>query len=129
LGVDLSLKGNFSLDSDLVYKDFTANMDSYRPTQYYVAALLDRGVKALIYAGKNDFRCSHVGNEVWTRELEWTGHDTFSSQPLTEWFVGDKVAGTKRSANGLTFANIEGAGHMVSILNMISSREKNLIVK
>lgn len=117
LGVDPSLKGNFSLDSDAVYEAFTANMDSYRPTQYYVAALLDRGVKALIYAGKNDFRCSHVGNEAWTRELEWSGHNAFSTQPLVDWFVDGKVAGMKRSTNGLTFANIEGAGHMVSILN------------
>lgn len=93
-------------------------MDSYRPTQYYVAALLERGIKVLIYAGKNDFTCSHVGNEAWTRELEWSGRTSFSAEPLTEWLVGGKVAGMKRSAKGLTFANIDGAGHMVSVLDI-----------
>lgn len=32
---------------------------------------------------------------------------------LREWTIDGKVAGRTRSAKGLTFATIEGAGHMV----------------
>jgi len=46
-------------------------------------------------------------------DLEWTKHDEFSSRPLREWIVDGKAAGMTRSAGGLTFATIEGAGHMV----------------
>ena len=57
-----------------------------------------------------------MGNERWTLDLEWTGHDDFNAQPLKEWKIGDgKVAGKWRSAKGLTFATVHGAGHMVSL--------------
>lgn len=88
-------------------------MDEYRLTYHYVAALLERGVRALIYVGKNDWICNHVGNEAWTRALEWTGHAEFAGAPLHPWNVSGAQAGMARSARGLTFATIEGAGHMV----------------
>ncbi|KAF8972465.1 serine carboxypeptidase [Flammula alnicola] len=113
LGVDPAVTGNFSSCSNDVGAAFLLNMDEFRPTYHYVAALLERGVQALIYVGKNDWICNHVGNEAWTRELEWSGHDQFSGQPLREWIVNGKKAGDTRSASGLTFATIEGAGHMV----------------
>ena len=88
-------------------------MDEYHPTQHYVAALLERGIKVLIYVGKYDWICNHVGNEAWTLALEWSGHDEFSRQALREWKIDGKVVGETRSARGLTFATIHGAGHMV----------------
>ena len=35
-------------------------MDLVFPAQYYTAALLERGVKTLIYAGENDWICNQV---------------------------------------------------------------------
>jgi carboxypeptidase C (cathepsin A) len=46
-------------------------MDEYHPTQFYVASLLDRGIKALIYVGTYDWICNWVGSERWTLALEW----------------------------------------------------------
>lgn len=88
-------------------------MDRYRPTYLYISALLERGVKALIYVGANDWICNHVGNEQWTLALEWSGQQNFSSQPLRDWYVDGKRAGRTRGSGGLTFATIDGAGHMV----------------
>ncbi|KAF9481273.1 alpha/beta-hydrolase [Pholiota conissans] len=106
IGVDPSITANFSSCSSDVGTAVTLAMDEYRPTYHYVAALLERGVQALIYVGKNDWICDHVGNEAWTRELEWSGHDAFAGTPLKEWTVDGKKAGETRSAKG-------GAGHMV----------------
>ncbi len=55
-----------------------------------------------------------VANERMTLGMEWTGQESFRSQPLRDWRVGDHVAGRTRSAGVLTFATISGAGHMVS---------------
>ena len=93
---------------------FLQNLDEYRPTYNYVAALLERGVKALIYVGTYDWICNFVGNEQWTLALEWGGKEDFGKQGLREWIVNGKKAGMTRSAKGLTFATIEGAGHMAS---------------
>lgn len=56
---------------------------------------------------------SQVGNEQMTLELEWTGQSAFASQPLRDWEINGTVAGVTRSAGALTFATINGAGHMV----------------
>lgn len=113
LGVDPSLTANFSSCNMDIILAFKAEMDEFGPTPNYVAALLERGVRTLVYVGKNDWACSHVGNEAWTLQLEWSGHEAFSKQPLRPWNVRSLQAGMTRSAQGLTFATIDGAGHMV----------------
>ena len=54
-----------------------------------------------------------VGNERFTLAMEWSGQSKFVSQELREWKVDGRVAGLTRSAEGLTFATVDGAGHMV----------------
>jgi carboxypeptidase C (cathepsin A) len=46
--------------------------------------------------------------------LDWTGSAAYIAEKDRNWVVGDKVAGITRSANGLTFATVDAAGHMVS---------------
>ncbi|KAK0455790.1 serine carboxypeptidase [Desarmillaria tabescens] len=114
LGVDPHFDGqNFSSVSWEVYNAFTESMDEYRQTQLYVAALLERKVRVLVYVGNYDFICNWVGNNAWTLALDWSGKESFVNEELREWFVGEKTAGLTRSNQGLTFATIEGAGHMV----------------
>ena len=45
--------------------------------------------------------------------LEWTGKPAFNAEDLREWTVDGTRAGRYKSANGLTYVTIEGAGHMV----------------
>lgn len=97
-------------------------MDEWRPAQYHVAALLERGIRVLVYVGKNDFICNHVGNKAWVDELEWTGGNDYASQPMREWLVNGKPAGVTKGAHGLTFAIIDGAGHMVRPLTLLIAR-------
>ena len=55
LGVDPSLSNhNFSSRSDDINAAFFNTMDEFHATQYYVASLLDRGVKVIIYVGTYD---------------------------------------------------------------------------
>lgn len=61
LGVDESVPQNFSLVSWEVNSAFMASMDHVFPNQFYIAALLERGIRALIYTGVNDFACNWVG--------------------------------------------------------------------
>ena len=134
LGVDLSF-GNFTIHNDTVMTAFGAHLDGLFPTQYYLTALLERGVRVLLYAGVNDYLCNwvhsfhvrsashltgyYIGNERMSLALEWTGRQRFASQPLREWSVDGNVAGLARSANGLTFVTVNDAGHMVQFLYSI----------
>ncbi|CAL1712348.1 unnamed protein product [Somion occarium] len=112
LGVD-SLVGNFTPCNMHVVARFGANLDQLFPTQYYIAALLERGVRALVYVGANDLVCSWVGNNRMTLEMDWTGKNIFNAQDLREWRFNGAAVGLTRRAGPLTFATIYGAGHMV----------------
>jgi carboxypeptidase C (cathepsin A) len=92
---------------------FDLSLDLYHRTNLHIAALLERGVRTLIYAGTYDWICNWVGNERWTLNLEWSGRDEFVKQELKEWIVDGKKAGLVRSSNGFTFATVDAAGHMV----------------
>jgi hypothetical protein len=62
LNVDSSA-GNFTSCSDKVATAFNQNLDMYHQTQFYVAELLERGIKVLIYVGTYDWICN------WVRRL------------------------------------------------------------
>ncbi|PFH46823.1 hypothetical protein AMATHDRAFT_7364 [Amanita thiersii Skay4041] len=114
LGVDSSFSGkNFSSCNWNVNQAFKNALDEHHETQHYISALLERGVKVLIYAGTYDWICNWVGNERWTLDLEWNGQEEFVRQELRVWVVDGKRAGRVRNAGPFTFVTIEGAGHMV----------------
>ncbi|KAL0572049.1 hypothetical protein V5O48_009907 [Marasmius crinis-equi] len=92
---------------------FAASQDGLHVSTEYVAALLERGVRALIYVGTYDWICNWIGNERWTLDLEWSGGESFREENLREWVVDGKVAGKTRSFSGFTFATVDAAGHMV----------------
>jgi len=107
---------NFSACSNPVGRAFGAYMDKFiTPTQHYVAELLERGVRMLIYAGTYDWQCNWVANKLWIEKLDWSGRDAFVGQQNEwgTWSVGGKAVGITKSAGPLTFATIVGAGHMV----------------
>ncbi|KAJ7612594.1 serine carboxypeptidase [Roridomyces roridus] len=119
LGVDPAVPANFSSCSPIVGAAFNAHLDGLRPTEDYLGALLERGVRVLIYVGTYDWICNWVGNERWTLALEWSGREAFNKEALRPWAVGGNFTGDKgraglvRSAKGLTFMTIDAAGHMV----------------
>lgn len=61
IGVDPAVRGNFSITSWRVNLEFIAGLDlySYR-ADHYLAALLERGVRVLVYVGSNDWVANWV---------------------------------------------------------------------
>ena len=134
--------GNFSSCSSDIGMDFGKHLDHLQLTKYYVEGLLERGIRVLVYVGTYDWiwfvlfpltpltkrsnqppTSNHVGNLRWTEALKWTGHEAYNQQPLRDWFVTlengtVEVAGKTRSANGLTFATVHAAGHMVRLTSL-----------
>ncbi|KAI0769995.1 serine carboxypeptidase [Fomes fomentarius] len=132
LGVDIAAlgpNGTFNNQSPTVNAAFRAHLDHYGfPAQYYIAALLERGIRVLVYVGATDYICNWIGNERMTLGLEWSKQDEFRRQPLRAWIVDSSdgqatIAGLTRSGGGLTFATIAGAGHMAPYDKPVESLE------
>ncbi|EJD36685.1 peptidase S10, serine carboxypeptidase [Auricularia subglabra TFB-10046 SS5] len=112
LGVHKAI-GNFSSCSSTVGTGFHQHQDGLHLSAPYVAELLQRGVRVLIYVGTYDLVCNWVGNLAWTTALEWPGHEAFAGTEFREWAVDGARAGLTKSAGPLTYATVEAAGHMV----------------
>jgi len=106
--------GKFSTCSHAVGSNFASHLDKWaHHTQDYVTALLDRGIRVLIYAGTYDWQCNWVANKLWVDKLDWTGHSAYTKESWRAWYVDGEKAGETKNAGPLTFATVLGAGHMV----------------
>lgn len=124
---------NFTSCANGVGRGFNAHMDLYTaPTQQYVAELLARGVRVLIYVGTYDWICNWVSNRIWVEQLEWAGQDEFNAEDWKIWGLGENVtektgAGITKGSGLLTFATVWGAGHMVRALTFDLGASLNIL--
>ncbi|KAL3138597.1 hypothetical protein ABBQ32_006363 [Trebouxia sp. C0010 RCD-2024] len=72
------------------------------------AALVSKGLRVLIYSGDHDMCVPHTGSEAWTRGLGLK-----ATEPWRPWKVNNQVAGYVQHYEGLSYATVMGAGHMV----------------
>lgn len=91
------------------------NFDSRDSFDYSgaLAKVLNLGIPVTLFYGKTDTACNYVGGEALANTIPWSGKDTFSKQALSAWEISGVEAGQSKSYGGLTFVQIEGAGHMV----------------
>jgi carboxypeptidase C (cathepsin A) len=100
----------------MVGRNFNSHLDKWGThTQDYVANLLDRGVRILIYAGTYDWQCNWVANKLWVDKLSWSQSDVYQQESWREWTVDGKTVGEVKQTDLLTFVTIREAGHMISI--------------
>jgi len=71
------------------------------------------GIRVLIYAGDQDYICNWLGNQAWTRAMEWPHKSEFNAAPVADWTVDGAPAGTVQTSNNFTFLRVYDAGHMV----------------
>jgi len=74
---------------------------------------LDAGVKVTLYYGKTDTACNYVGGRAMADTIAWSQTAAFKSAELTSIIVAGAEMGQQKSVGGLTFIQIENAGHMV----------------
>lgn len=121
LGIDPEWEGPWSLSSSTVAAAFGgisgSNSDLHDPTYLYVAGLLERGIRVLVYVGKVDFACNFIGVRGWVNKLEWSGAALYKAAKEQTWSIphSKEIAGEVRHAMNLTFATIRGAGHLVPL--------------
>ncbi|TBU29816.1 serine carboxypeptidase [Dichomitus squalens] len=112
LGIDPG-HSNYTLNDNALNARFSP-VDTFAfRAEHYTEALLERGVRALIYAGDTDYVGNHIMVERGTLKLEWSGQERFANTPLRDWLVDGEIAGRTRTEGVLTFATVHDAGHLV----------------
>jgi carboxypeptidase C (cathepsin A) len=78
-----------------------------------LARSLDRGIAVSLYYGKADRACNYVGGYAMAQALEWTGQAAFNAAKLDPLMIGPVEGGQVQKSGGLTFVQVDAAGHMV----------------
>ena len=95
-----------------INRAFSNNGDYMQPTFVQdIKDLLNKDTAVLIYAGNKDFICNWLGNEAWSKNLDWKGKQQFNTAPQKE-FITSKKAGQVRNYKHFTFAALHESGHM-----------------
>ncbi|KAL0369612.1 UNVERIFIED_CONTAM: Serine carboxypeptidase 3 [Sesamum angustifolium] len=87
--------------------------DWMRNLEVGIPALLEDGIKLLVYAGEYDLICNWLGNSRWVDNMTWSGQKDFLSAPSVPFTVDGVKAGEQKSHGPLTFLKVYNAGHMV----------------
>ncbi|DBA94519.1 hypothetical protein WJX77_001353 [Trebouxia sp. C0004] len=115
--------------STSVYFDMLGDwMKNFDPP---IPAMLQAGVRVMIYAGAEDFICNWVGNQRWVDSLPWHGKGQWAATTEQQWMVDGESAGTAKAVGPLSFVKVDAAGHMVPMdvpmhaLDMITKFTRN----
>jgi carboxypeptidase C (cathepsin A) len=78
-----------------------------------VAIVLAHGRRVVVYSGKDDYICNYLGGKAWVESTKWSGQADFDKAAFKNWMLDGRLAGSVKSGAGLTFIEVENAGHMV----------------
>jgi len=82
-----------------------------------LAKALDDGVKVTLYYGMQDTACNYVGGYALAASLRWKGAAEFKRSSFEDLTIGGMEIGMLKTGGGLSYLQVEAAGHMVSISN------------
>ncbi|KAH7836997.1 hypothetical protein Vadar_008321 [Vaccinium darrowii] len=97
--------------SSTVYEAMT--MDWMRNLEVGIPALLEDGIKMLVYAGEYDLICNWIGNSNWVNAMAWSGQKGFTAASNVSFVVDGAEKGVMKSYGPLTFLKVHDAGHLV----------------
>ena len=86
-----------------------------------LARTLEQGIPVTVYYGKTDTACQYVGGMKMAETISWKGKSAYSQAPLSPFLIAGVEAGQIKTAGGLTYIGVEGAGHMVALDNQAAS--------
>lgn len=87
-----------------------------------LVAVLNRGMRVLLYSGQYDIICNHIGSEKMLRELHWTGRDAWLKAQPGVWLVDKQPAGYVKSHRNL-HSLLGTHSHSKSLLTAIGCNE------
>lgn len=86
-----------------------------------IPTVLSAGVRVLIYSGVEDFVCNYYGGANWVKNMKWGGQGGFNAASLKNWVVDGSTAGRAQVFKGLTWLEIDNAGHMAPMDQPVNS--------
>ncbi|XWS56396.1 hypothetical protein CRYUN_Cryun09bG0082000 [Craigia yunnanensis] len=81
-------------------------VDWMRNLKVGIPALLEDGIKLLVYAGEYDLICNWLGNSRWVHAMEWFGQKEFVASSEVPFVVDGSEAGVLKTHGSLGFLKV-----------------------
>lgn len=108
--------GEFVFCSQAAYSPL--NNDEEQDAKSQLKIVLDFGAKVTCYNGVLDLICDYLGTANYTAVLGYFDQSNFNSAVSKNWTnpSNGNVAGVFKSAKSLALVQIDGSGHMVTLV-------------
>lgn len=80
-----------------------------------LAKALNTGIPVTFYYGKTDTACNYVGGYAMASSIVWKGTEGFAKAEMGILDIAGANAGQAKTFGGLTWIQVESAGHMVPL--------------
>ncbi|KAI0073543.1 alpha/beta-hydrolase [Panus rudis PR-1116 ss-1] len=102
---------------------FSRTGDDARTLLPQLSALVNSGLKTLIWAGDADINCNWLGGHASVLAMDWFGNETLHKTPLTNITLHGKPVAAVQNVANFTFARVFQAGHQVPAFQPEASLE------
>eukprot|EP01133_Synstelium_polycarpum_P015745 gene15745-18707_t len=102
---------SWELCSNVVYADIIS--DWWNTEVEHIPILLAAGIDVMAYNGNMGFICGFLGTQMWVTGLDWPLNQQWNNAPRKIMMSGQTIGGYSQSYGGLTFVEVNNAGHMV----------------
>lgn len=100
-----------------VYSNFAATGDWMHDSAPDLAAVVNAGVRTVIYDGDADYICNYMGFEAMVNNLQTEFSSEFAAQSFTNYTVDGKSAGLFKNAGTFSYIRVFASGHEVPAYN------------
>ncbi|KAI0634438.1 alpha/beta-hydrolase [Trametes polyzona] len=109
----IGAQGPYAECSDAVNDLFLKTGDDARTLLPELSALVDSGLRTLIWAGDADINCNWIGGHASLLAMDWHGNQTLHETPFTNITVHGKTVAAVQNVENFSFARVYEAGHEI----------------
>ncbi|KAH6666764.1 putative carboxypeptidase S1 [Halenospora varia] len=109
----IGAKINYTMCSHAAGDAFHADADGNRSFLPTLSALIQSGLRTLIWAGDADSVCDWFGGFASVNSVSWSGGDTFRAKGVVNYTVKGVVGGEYKSVENLSWLRVFESGHEV----------------
>ena len=109
----IGAKATYTECPNAPYNKFAATGDDARNFLPTLSAVVQSGIRVVLWAGDADWICNWFGGLASANAVSYAGASAFAAAPLAPYTVNGTEGGTFKSVGNFGFLRVFGAGHEV----------------
>ncbi|KZS95849.1 alpha/beta-hydrolase [Sistotremastrum niveocremeum HHB9708] len=109
----IGAQGKYRECPDAPFELFENTGDDARTLLPQLSALVNSGLKTLLWAGDADINCNWLGGHASALAMDWFGKNQLAATPFKNMTVNGKAVAAIQNVDNFSFARVFASGHEV----------------